>query len=222
MYSPGSLATPPALLRALSILCLLALGAPAPAGADTFTVSNTDDSGSGSLRQAIIDANGTNGADQIVFDATLVGQTITLDSALPVIAESVTIDGEAAAGLTIDGDGSGRVFFVDTGTVEIANLDVVGGAAEGGAGAGRGGGGLGAGGGLFVASGAQVTLRNVVFDDHTAEGGDGGDGSSDGGGGGGLGGAGGLAAGGGGGFGADDDGEDGTALAGGKGGGTLG
>lgn len=34
----------------------------------TFTVTNTDDSGAGSLRQAIIDANNNAGADSIVFN----------------------------------------------------------------------------------------------------------------------------------------------------------
>ena len=98
MSSSGSLATRPALLRTLSILCLLALGAAAPAGADIFDVDRTADDGDpGSLRWAILRANDTPGADQIVFDATLLaGQTITLSSALPVIEESVTIDGDHA------------------------------------------------------------------------------------------------------------------------------
>src|SRR5687767_13404237 len=38
-----------------------------PAAAATFTVTNTNDSGPGSLRQALIDANAAAGADDIAF-----------------------------------------------------------------------------------------------------------------------------------------------------------
>ena len=43
----------------------------------TFTVLNSDDAGAGSLRQAVLDANTTSGADTVVFEASLSG-TITL------------------------------------------------------------------------------------------------------------------------------------------------
>lgn len=66
----------------------------APVFGATLTVLNTDDSGAGSLRQAITDANGMAGADTILFDIPGAGQkTITLLSLLPVITETVTIDG---------------------------------------------------------------------------------------------------------------------------------
>ena len=39
----------------------------------TFTVTNTADSGAGSLRQAILDANAADGRDVIVFDASFDG-----------------------------------------------------------------------------------------------------------------------------------------------------
>lgn len=58
--------------------------------AATYAVTNTDDSGSGSLRQAITDANANGGADTITFSAT---GTITLSSALPSISENLIIDG---------------------------------------------------------------------------------------------------------------------------------
>jgi len=64
-----------------------------------FTVTNTNDSGPGSLRQAIEDSNAAGGDNTIEFDAALLGQTITLLSALPVNT-SADIDGD------IDGDGS--------------------------------------------------------------------------------------------------------------------
>lgn len=65
-----------------------------PASAATFTVSNTNDSGGGSLRQAILDANAAAGTDTIIFT---VSGTITLLSSLPNVTD--------ATGLTIDGTG---------------------------------------------------------------------------------------------------------------------
>jgi trimeric autotransporter adhesin len=59
----------------------------------TFTVINTNDSGAGSLRQAMLDANSTAGADIITFNIAGTGaHTITPLSALPTITGAVTID----------------------------------------------------------------------------------------------------------------------------------
>ncbi len=59
----------------------------------TFTVTNTNDSGAGSLRQAILDANALAGADTITFNIAGTGvHTITLTSALPTISGQVTIN----------------------------------------------------------------------------------------------------------------------------------
>jgi titin len=60
----------------------------------TFTVTNTTDSGSGSMRQAIINSNGTTGPNSITFKIPGIGvQTINLLSALPALTQPVTIDG---------------------------------------------------------------------------------------------------------------------------------
>ncbi|MGA9773839.1 MAG: BACON domain-containing carbohydrate-binding protein [Blastocatellia bacterium] len=62
--------------------------------AATFTVTNTNDSGAGSFRQAISSANSSAGADQISFSIPGTGtQSITLLSPLPAITGAVTIDG---------------------------------------------------------------------------------------------------------------------------------
>src|SRR6266849_2964339 len=70
-------------------------------------VTNTDDSGSGSLRQAIQDANATAGTDTIEFNIPATDPncnaithvcTITPASELPLITDSVTIDGYTQPG----------------------------------------------------------------------------------------------------------------------------
>ncbi|HEY7382046.1 MAG TPA: hypothetical protein VH743_00125 [Beijerinckiaceae bacterium] len=176
-----------------------------------FTVTNTSDSGPGSLRQAILDANAAGapggvpaGANAIVFAAGVSG-TITLASALPPIHSNLTIEG--TAGVVIDGADAHRAFFVSglaaTGdgappaiAVSISDIVIQNVVAQGGDGAHGGGGGLGAGAALFVNRNADVTLTDVTFLDAIASGGDGGiglNGISVGGGGGGLGGDGGNA-----------------------------
>lgn len=81
------------------------------ASAATFTVTNTNDAGAGSLRQAIIDANGSAGADTINFNGALSG-TINLVTDLPSITEGLVIDGSTAnnafAGADIILNGAGR------------------------------------------------------------------------------------------------------------------
>ena len=67
--------------------------------AGTFTVTNTLDSGAGSLRQAISDANGTSGANLITFNIPGSGvQTISISSSLPTITNSIAIDGTTQPG----------------------------------------------------------------------------------------------------------------------------
>jgi titin len=76
---------------------LLALGRPAAAA--TFTVTNVADSGAGSLRQAILNANGNTGLDTIAFNISGTGPfTITPASALPTITDPVIIDGTTQPG----------------------------------------------------------------------------------------------------------------------------
>jgi predicted outer membrane repeat protein len=90
----GALAT----AGALGSTVLLAPGADAA----TFSVTNLEPSGAGSLDQAVEDANANDGADQITFQAGLTG-TITLDSDLDV-NEAVEVVGPGANVITVDGD----------------------------------------------------------------------------------------------------------------------
>jgi len=87
-------------LRAAAVAALLGCGA-SSADAATFTVTNTNDSGPGSLRQAILDANATAGADTIAFNIPGTGvQTISPLSSLPALTDDagVTIDGYTQPG----------------------------------------------------------------------------------------------------------------------------
>ena len=63
-----------------------------------FTVTNTNDNGAGSFRQAILDANALAGADTITFGIGSGAQTILLSSALPTITEAVVIDATSQPG----------------------------------------------------------------------------------------------------------------------------
>ena len=84
-------------------LALTALAAGSLSAA-TFTVTNTNDSGAGSLRQAILDANGAVGLDTIAFNVSGAGCdgggvcTITPASQLPSISSPVLIDGYTQPG----------------------------------------------------------------------------------------------------------------------------
>ena len=67
--------------------------------AGVFTVTNVNDSGSGSLRQAILDANANPGADTINFNIPSPGvQTITPTTVLPDITNTVAINGYSQPG----------------------------------------------------------------------------------------------------------------------------
>jgi hypothetical protein len=98
---------------------LILLGAACQLSAATFTVTNTNNSGPGSLRQALTDSNNTAGSDTIVFDPAVFStqQTIQLANAIqifPATGDSITIAGPGAHLLTIRGngvdDGSGQIF----------------------------------------------------------------------------------------------------------------
>src|SRR5262245_6459228 len=69
--------------------------------------------GTGSLRRAISDANGSGGADSIEFDANVFAspQTITLNTGEMLISDGVTITGPASH-LTIDANHLSRVFSI--------------------------------------------------------------------------------------------------------------
>ena len=123
----------------------------------TVTVTTPADSGPGSLRQALLDAQE---GDTIDFDAALAGQTITLTSGELAITKGVDIEGPGASQLTISGNHHGRVFDISQGglTVTIAGLTITNGLLMGPA---------VQGGGIFVAGGT-VTLADCTLSNNEA------------------------------------------------------
>ena len=86
----------------LAALGLVAVGLPGAAFSSApavFTVTSVNDSGAGTLRQAILDSNGNAGVDTITFNIPGSGlQTIVLASALPDIVDPVVIDARTQPG----------------------------------------------------------------------------------------------------------------------------
>ncbi|MGO8925802.1 MAG: choice-of-anchor Q domain-containing protein [Limisphaerales bacterium] len=79
----------------------------------TPLVTNTNDSGEGSLRQAILDANASGGGEITFSNVT---GTITLLSALPALAANITIAGPGTNLLTISGSNQFQIFCMNSGT----------------------------------------------------------------------------------------------------------
>jgi hypothetical protein len=122
----------------------------------TFTVSNLDDSGPGSLRAAVAGANANPGADVIAFAPGLRG-TIALTSGELSITDSVSIDGSGADELAVSGSDLSRVFNIGSGAaVSIDDLTVTHGH------------GLLRGGGILNAG--TLTLTNAVVSDNVVVG----------------------------------------------------
>jgi hypothetical protein len=123
MFFRGRLELRPALIG----VCLL-VALPALCQAQTLVVSNLDDAGPGSLRQAITEANGLVGAE-IKFTVT---GTIILESTLPAIATTMTISGPPAPGITISGNNAVRLMEVGVeGSLTLDNLTLINGLSVG-------------------------------------------------------------------------------------------
>ena len=113
---------------AATLAVLITVALPSAASAATFTVSNTNDSGAGSFRQAILDANAAAGRDGIAFGVGLGGAiTISLASDLPTVTEAVVIDGESQDGtgtiaqpVTLDGNQHAGLTFAGSGGTDAA------------------------------------------------------------------------------------------------------
>jgi Dockerin type I domain len=115
-------------------------------------VTNTNDSGAGSLRQALADAN-----DGDTIDATGISGVITLTSGQLLVGVSMTINGPTADALAIDGNSAGRVFQILSGkTATISDFTI----RNGHAGT--------IGGGIFNGDAATLTIANTTLTGNTA------------------------------------------------------
>jgi hypothetical protein len=127
----------------------------------TFTVKNLADSGPGSLRQAVLDADAQPGPDTIRFAHVLHG-TITLTSGELDVTGDLTIQGPGEHRLTVSGNHASRIFDISSGaTATITGMTMTDGLANGSA--------LG-----FASSGGAIldlgtlTLANDVLSDNQA------------------------------------------------------
>jgi hypothetical protein len=130
----------------LTLACVLTI----PAHATTILVSNTNDNGPGSLRQALVDAN-----DGETIDATGISGVITLITGELLVDKSVTIEGAGADLLAIDGNATGHVFQIGSGeTVAISGLTIRNGQGN-------------FGGGILNGAGATLTITNSTLTGNT-------------------------------------------------------
>ncbi|HET8732129.1 MAG TPA: autotransporter-associated beta strand repeat-containing protein, partial [Moraxellaceae bacterium] len=150
-------------IRPLALACLLGLSASALA--DTYTVTTEAE-----LRQAILGVNASATASFIDVRAN-----ITLTQSLPPITNTVSIRGN---GYLLNGQGQYQLFTLGDPAglgprilVQVSDLTLSQGLAQGASGTSGGGGGLGAGGAVQVNSRADVLLSNVSVLSSTAIGG---------------------------------------------------
>lgn len=122
-----------------------------------FVVLNENDSGTGSLRQAILDANTFGGFDTVSFDPTFFStpRTIKLTSGELAISDTVLIVGPGSAQVTVSGNNTYRVINTKTAVagaaINISGLTITGGKAD-----------ISGGGGILV-QGAALSLANCVI-----------------------------------------------------------
>jgi parallel beta-helix repeat protein/predicted outer membrane repeat protein len=132
-----------------------------------LVVTNNNNAGAGSLRQAVLDANNLVGFDVITFDPTFFGsaKTITLTSGEMSITEAVAIFGPGAKFATVSGNNSSRIFnsvFAPSGSaITIAGLTLSNGKAANH-------------GGAILGGDEHIVLQNCVFTGNAAPSGSGG------------------------------------------------
>jgi hypothetical protein len=118
----------------VGVLLALILALPALAQAQTFTITNLENSGAGSLREAVKEANAAAGVDTIDFAPELTG-TISLSGTGLTITDAVDIVGPGAGALTIQQlTVEHRVFKIELATpgpVTISGLGLTGGSTPG-------------------------------------------------------------------------------------------
>ncbi|HEY9596632.1 MAG TPA: right-handed parallel beta-helix repeat-containing protein [Cyanophyceae cyanobacterium] len=126
-----------------------------------ITVTNTADSGTGSLRQAL---KTVQDGDTIKFDASLANKKITLTSGQLEIkpGKNITIDGADATNLTLSGNDKSRVFYINSNQDFPASLTVKNLIITDGYTSDRGG-------AIYATHKGEVTVDNVQFKNNVAD-----------------------------------------------------
>jgi hypothetical protein len=155
------------------------LGAPATSSAANFVVNQTDDGAIGTtncdpmtpadpcnLRDAVAGAAGLAGADDVTFDASISGDTITLNSGPIIVDDNDPLNiygGPTPESIYVDGDDLSMVFDVqntydgpDTG-LTISGVTIQNGADD-------------PAGGIYAEEGTDVTLANSTVTGNSAAG----------------------------------------------------
>lgn len=129
----------------------------------TLTVTTTNDSGAGSLRAAIAQAQS---GDTIQFSSNLQNQTIALTSGELVIPndKDLIIDGSGVSGLSISGNGRSRIFNVTSTYLSLTQFTVKNLILTSASTNGRGG-------AVYASDQAQLKFDGVTFRNNTANGG---------------------------------------------------
>lgn len=94
-----------------------------------LVVTNADDSGPGSLRQVLSDANALGGPDTVSFDPIFfaTAKTIALTTGELLVSDSVSILSPGASIVTVSGNNASRVFFMKAATtidVQLSGLTI--------------------------------------------------------------------------------------------------
>lgn len=130
----------------------------ATAHATDFTVTNTLDTGPGSLRDAVDDSELAAGPDRVLFQSGLTG-TVTLSSTLG-ITQPLEILGPGAGAFTVSGANADRVINIDTAAVgadvKISGLNLIDGHST-------------SDGGVISTVDADLTIENAAISGGTAE-----------------------------------------------------
>jgi CSLREA domain-containing protein len=154
------------------------LSSASPAGSATLTVTSLDDSGPGSLRQAIADA-----APEDTIDFAVTG-VITLTNGQLVIEKDLFLHGPGPTNLTVSGNHASRVLYVSDATLLVSGITLADAYTAGDHGGGihnRGSGALTlsncviknctsdyAGGGIFTSAAATVSIERSTIAGNTA------------------------------------------------------
>lgn len=124
----------------------------------TETVTNANDSGGGSLRQAITNINAGSDASNTINLQIPGNSPISAGSDLPVIKKNTVINSTGKQ--LISGNGQYRLFATIMADLSLTNCVLQNGVAIGGDG---GGGGMGAGGGVYIDRGNTLILTNTII-----------------------------------------------------------